>query len=163
MVSISTVITLGLIGIAAVGFISLGGAAGIGQRIGGGFRAFGESVVSGIQGEIVDRLNPFADQGGDKPVQLPEPTCGTGTKENVFGQCVPIETTVQPSIIPQITPSLFFAPAPITFFPQAFAEPDPVPTRIGPIPSLFFAPAPISTPSPTIGAGQGGFSGPIPR
>ncbi len=154
MVSIQTGLTLGLVGLAVVAFISLGGAGGIGSRIGGGFRTFGESLVAGISGTVVNALNPFADKGGNEPAIIPEPTCGTGTKENIFGQCVPAEITTQPSIIP----SLFFAPA--------FAEPAPapIPTRIGPIPSLFFAPAPPPTtitqisPTTIIGAGAGGFS-----
>ena len=40
MVRASTLLTLGLIGAGLLAFTSLGGAGGIGQRIGGGFKSF---------------------------------------------------------------------------------------------------------------------------
>jgi len=88
MVSLGTIVTLGLLAVGAVGFIGLGGAAGIGQRIGGGFKTFSESITAGLFGGV---FNPNSDGSGDR---LPEPTCGLGTRENSLGQCVPIgETT----------------------------------------------------------------------
>jgi len=57
MVRIGTILTLGLIGLAAATFIGLGGASGIGARIGGGFRAFGESIVGEIGKFNVPEIN----------------------------------------------------------------------------------------------------------
>lgn len=56
MVKLGTFITLGLLAVGAAVFLGLGGASGIGQRIGGGFRVFGESIVSGISGTITDPI-----------------------------------------------------------------------------------------------------------
>ncbi len=50
MVRASTLLTLGLIGAGLLAFTSLGGASGIGQRIGGGFKAFSESLTGGFTG-----------------------------------------------------------------------------------------------------------------
>jgi len=163
MVSFRTIAILGAIAIAIPIFIGLGGAGGIGSRIGGsiggGLRTFGETLTGSFTAGLFNAINPFADTGGNEPAVLPEPTCGTGTKENIFGQCVPAEVAPPPE--PTLSPEN-------TFIPQVFAEPTPIPIRIGPIPSLFFAPAPISqpitqvspptiAPAPTIGAGLGGF------
>jgi len=87
VVSIQTGVTLALVAVAAAVFFGLGGASGIGGRIGGGFRAFGQSITEGIAGTF----NPFAPQGGNEPAPSPtrpEPTCGPGTIENpITGQC----------------------------------------------------------------------------
>lgn len=50
MVSLKTVLTVGAIGAAAIAFIKLGGASGIGQRIGSGLSGFGSGIISGISG-----------------------------------------------------------------------------------------------------------------
>ncbi|AXH79459.1 MAG: hypothetical protein [Circular genetic element sp.] len=55
MVSLKTLFTLGIIGAGLLAFTSLGGAGGIGQRIGGGFKAFQDNLVGGFTGT----LNPF--------------------------------------------------------------------------------------------------------
>ena len=56
MVRASTLLTLGLIGAGLLAFTSLGGASGIGQRIGGGFKAFQDNLIGGFTGAF---------QGGD--------------------------------------------------------------------------------------------------
>ena len=50
MVSLNTLFTLGVIGAGLLAFTSLGGAGGIGQRIGGGFKAFQDNLFSGFTG-----------------------------------------------------------------------------------------------------------------
>ena len=49
MVSIKTGLTLGLIGAGAFAFYALGGAKGIGSRIGGGFTGFGQSLADAFK------------------------------------------------------------------------------------------------------------------
>ena len=49
MVSIKTGISLGLLGIGALAFFALGGAKGIGQRIGSGFTGFGQSLADSFK------------------------------------------------------------------------------------------------------------------
>ena len=48
MVSLSTIITLGAIGTAVLGFYKLGGASGIGSRVGGGFSSLFDSFTSSL-------------------------------------------------------------------------------------------------------------------
>lgn len=48
MVSLGTLTTLGLIAVAAIAFVGFGGAAGIGARIGGGFKSFSAAITQGI-------------------------------------------------------------------------------------------------------------------
>lgn len=55
MVSLNTLFTLGILGAGLLAFTSLGGAGGIGQRIGGGFKAFQDNLIAGFTGA----LNPF--------------------------------------------------------------------------------------------------------
>ena len=55
MVSLNSLITIGIIGAAALAFTSLGGAGGIGSRIGGSFGGGIRSFNAALQG-----LNPFA-------------------------------------------------------------------------------------------------------
>ena len=59
MVSIKTGLSLALLAGGVALFFGLGGASGIGARIGGGFATFGASLVGA--------LNPFASQGGNQP------------------------------------------------------------------------------------------------
>jgi len=114
MVSIRTGLTLGAIAVAAVIFLGLGGASGIGQRIGssvgGGLRTFSESLTS----SLFQALNPFAKTGGSEPTR-PDPTCGAGTVENALGICVPAGTEAPSILPPSLLPSL----------PEANAEPAP--------------------------------------
>jgi hypothetical protein len=49
MVSIKSGLTLGLIGAGALAFYALGGAKGIGSRIGGGFTGFGQSLADAFK------------------------------------------------------------------------------------------------------------------
>ena len=49
MVSIKTGITLGLVAAGALAFYALGGAKGIGSRIGGGFTGFGQSLADAFK------------------------------------------------------------------------------------------------------------------
>ena len=63
MVSLNSLITIGIIGAAALAFTSLGGAGGIGSRIGGSFgggiRSFNENISSSFNAAL-QGLNPFA-------------------------------------------------------------------------------------------------------
>ena len=63
MVSLNTVLTFGVIGAALLAFTSLGGAGGIGSRIGssfgGGIRSFNENISSSFNAAL-QGLNPFA-------------------------------------------------------------------------------------------------------
>lgn len=57
MVSLSNAITIGA-ALAGIGlFFGLGGASGIGNRIGTGLRSFGESLASGISGTVLDGVS----------------------------------------------------------------------------------------------------------
>ena len=49
MVSLNTALTLGVIGAAIAAFYGLGGASGIGSRIGSGLSSFGQYIWSGAQ------------------------------------------------------------------------------------------------------------------
>ncbi|MEO1943690.1 MAG: hypothetical protein ABGY11_05270 [Candidatus Thioglobus sp.] len=49
MVSINKIINLGLLGAAALAFVYLGGAKGIGQSIGGGLTSFGSGIASSFK------------------------------------------------------------------------------------------------------------------
>ncbi len=63
MVSLNTLFTLGVIGAGLLAFTSLGGAGGIGQRIGGslggGIRSFNENISTSFN-QALQGLNPFA-------------------------------------------------------------------------------------------------------
>lgn len=63
MVSLNTLFTLGIIGAGLLAFTSLGGAGGIGQRIGGslggGIRSFNENISTSFN-QALQGLNPFA-------------------------------------------------------------------------------------------------------
>jgi len=52
MVSLSNLLTIGIIGAGIAAFIGLGGAQGIGSKIGQGFRGLGESFVAGISNPL---------------------------------------------------------------------------------------------------------------
>jgi len=76
MVRLGTLITLGFLGIAVAGFIGLGGASGLGQRIGsglsGGFSNFFGSFSEALSGNFAS-----ANQGGQQNVTT-APTDLTG-------------------------------------------------------------------------------------
>ena len=70
MVSLNTILSVGGLAAAYIIFTRLGGASGIGSSIGGGFTAFGDSLVSSLNpikkityANTVDALNPFSDGG----------------------------------------------------------------------------------------------------
>jgi len=58
MVSLNTILAIGGIGAAYILFQSLGGASGIGSRIGGGFATFGTSLTSALN-PLSNLSNPF--------------------------------------------------------------------------------------------------------
>jgi len=68
MVSLKTAATLGLIGAAVLGFYKLGGASGIGSKLGGGVSSLFDSFTGSLSGLIPDKssldynpaLNPLA-------------------------------------------------------------------------------------------------------
>ena len=119
MVRASTLLTLGLIGAGLLAFTSLGGASGIGQRIGGGFKAFSESLTGGFTGAKAPTSQPvkydlqLSDDPSDyydpKTVEknladaLPvpyEPTVPGGAVDTApLPQATPIKTTPKPEVI----------------------------------------------------------------
>ena len=58
MVSLNTVLTLGVIGAAIAAFYGLGGASGIGSRIGSGLSSFGQSLQSSLIPTITTPTTP---------------------------------------------------------------------------------------------------------
>jgi len=97
MVSISTVLTLGAIGVAVALFFGAGGFKGVGSKVGGffgqGFSDFGASISSAFTGGLLGgSANP--NTGGNTtgigtPPQIgPDPSTGTGPFDpfgNLFG------------------------------------------------------------------------------
>ena len=77
MVNIDRLLTLGLIGGAAYAFIRLGGAAGIGQRIGGGFESLFTGITTGITKGITGN-DTIATQGTklDRAIEQKEQDLG---------------------------------------------------------------------------------------
>ena len=63
MVSLNTILAIGGIGAAYILFQSLGGASGIGSRIGGGFATFGSSLTSALN-PLSSLSNPFTQRTG---------------------------------------------------------------------------------------------------
>ena len=114
MVRASTLLTLGLIGAGLLAFTSLGGAGGIGQRIGGGFKSFTDNLVGGFQGVIpsIDKAQssqPIKDdlQLSDDPSDYYDPKTVEKNLEDVLP--IPYEPTVpggavDTSPLPQATP-----------------------------------------------------------
>jgi len=92
VVSIKSLGTLAVIGIAAAAFFGLGGAAGIGQRIGGGFSAFGSGIVKGFSSPFV------SDLAGNQPAPQ---------ESNPFPSAQPPGTAPSPLAVPLgLPPSL---------------------------------------------------------
>jgi hypothetical protein len=97
MVSISNLLTLGLIGGGILAFYKLGGASGIGSRIGGGFSSLFESFAKGISPltEAHERgvenlqnpaLNPLLVAGAELEAALtPDPNLAEGRFEPAAG------------------------------------------------------------------------------
>ena len=124
MVRASTLLTLGLIGAGLLAFTSLGGAGGIGQRIGGGFKSFTDNLVGGFQGVIpsIDKAQSsqpikYDLQLSDDPSDYYDPKTVEKNLEDVLPipyqptvpggavdtsplpQATPIETTEKPEVI----------------------------------------------------------------
>tara|TARA_R110002012_G_scaffold242094_1_gene416467 strand:- start:306 stop:935 length:630 start_codon:yes stop_codon:yes gene_type:complete len=127
MVSLNTLFTLGILGAGFLAFTSLGGAGGIGQRIGGGFKAFQDSLLAGFTGILP--ADPFgAAATSDQPplidlqlsndpsrytdpatveknlqdvLPIPyEPTVPGGAVDtSPLPQATPIATTLKPEVI----------------------------------------------------------------
>jgi hypothetical protein len=125
MVSLNTIFTLGVIGAGLLAFTSLGGAGGIGQRLGGSFgggiRSFNENISSSFNAAL-QGLNPFAaaqETPGEKinvtlssdpamytdpaTVSLPEPyrpsTSGGAVDTSPIPPATPSRTTTTPEVI----------------------------------------------------------------
>ena len=139
MVSLNTLFTLGILGAGFLAFTSLGGAGGIGQRIGGGFKAFQDNLLSGFTGA----LNPFGAAATGEPiidltltsdpskytdpktVILPEeykPTANGGAVDtSPLPLATPIETTEEPKVIVGV-PSPRGGAIPIPPKPSTYVE-----------------------------------------
>jgi len=128
MVRASTLLTLGLIGAGLLAFTSLGGASGIGQRIGGGFKAFSDSLTGAFTGAFQGGAVDLGKAPTSQPVKydlqlsddpsdyydpktieknladvLPvpyEPTVPGGAVDTApLPQATPIKTTPKPEVI----------------------------------------------------------------
>jgi len=128
MVSLNTIFTLGVIGAGLLAFTSLGGAGGIGQRLGGSFgggiRSFNENISSSFNAAL-QGLNPFAaaEPAAEPPeekinltlssdpamytdpksVSLPEPyrpsASGGAVDTSPIPPAIPSRTTPTPAVI----------------------------------------------------------------
>ena len=153
MVSLSTVATLGLITAAVLGFYKLGGASGIGSRIGGGFSSLFNSFTSSInpvQAAIDENnannpaLNPLlvAQARLEEATSL-DPNLAADRFVDPTGKYDPYSTTpTTPEPTPQTpTPIITRVPT-ITKFPTSYATP--------PTPKGGFI-SPTARPAPYIG------------
>jgi hypothetical protein len=125
MVSLNTIFTLGVIGAGLLAFTSLGGAGGIGQKLGGtfggGIRSFNENITRSFNAAL-QGLNPFAaaqESEGEKinltlssdpamytdpkSVTLPEPyrpsAPGGAVDTSPIPPAIPSRTTPTPEVI----------------------------------------------------------------
>lgn len=124
MVSVKTGLELLLLGGAVALFFGLGGASGIGQRIGGGFRAFGESVVGGITGAATQAATETVQQAGQQiisPVQQGARDIGSKVQET-FNLLIPQPQSDPLRLIPQIVPVFREGALTITTGIQRFFE-----------------------------------------
>ena len=117
MVSIKSGLTLGLIGAGALAFYALGGAKGIGSRIGGGFTGFGQSLADafkfpefvvekagGIQyDEIVFAGQSYTTPHYDKNIIIPS---GTVSAEGIFRSDTPPMTKAYQEQFMQSVPNV---------------------------------------------------------
>lgn len=64
MVNLNSLLTLGVLGGAALLYFKYGGISGIGQALGGAVSGFGSGVTQGLNrfGNLVEKPNPFAEQ-----------------------------------------------------------------------------------------------------
>ena len=147
MVSLSTIITLGAIGTAVLGFYKLGGASGIGSRVGGGFSSLFDSFTSSLNPiqAAIDKnnaenpaLNPtLVAQARFEEATTLDPNLAADRFVDPAGIYDPY-TTVPTPIAP--TP---IAPTPQTQVPIISRQPDFIPT---PIPESTFT---VTTVTPT--------------
>ena len=118
MVSLNTLFTLGIIGAGLLAFTSLGGAGGIGQRLGGslggGIRSFNENISTSFN-QALQGLNPFAaaqesaastisgitDSISGVSPQLPSEynTSPSGVDTTSAPRTLPIATSFKPQVI----------------------------------------------------------------
>jgi hypothetical protein len=119
LVSIKTGLTLGLIGAGALAFYALGGAKGIGSRIGGGFTGFGQSLADafkfpefvveksgGIQYDekvLEGQSYEIPNYLGDKTLIIPS---GTVSPEGIFRSDVPPMTKAYAEQFAQSIPNV---------------------------------------------------------
>ncbi len=119
MVSIKTGLTLGLLGAGALAFYALGGAKGIGSRIGGGFTGFGQSLADSFKfpeflveksGGIQYDAKVLEGKGYDIPNYLGDKTLiippGTVSPEGIFRSDTPPMTDEYKEWLDQQVPNV---------------------------------------------------------
>ena len=64
MVNLNSILTLGVLGGAALLYFKFGGISGLGKALGGAVSGFGSGVTQGLNrfGNVVEMPNPFAEQ-----------------------------------------------------------------------------------------------------
>ena len=139
MVSLNTILAIGGLGAAYLIFKNLGGAAGIGSSIGGGFNTFGQNVLSGLN--FAKDLNNF-----DNPLNtsVPEgfridPTATRNYEDYInYKDDSPVDDSFVPFVF---TPPTTAPPTvPVNFMDQfTFTDRTPTPTMP---PALTYGPLP---------------------
>ena len=152
MVSLSTIITLGAIGTAVLGFYKLGGASGIGSRVGGGFSSLFDSFTSSLNPiqAAIDKnnaenpaLNPtLVAQARFEEATTLDPNLAADRFVDPAGIYDPYTTVPTPIAPTPIAPTPI-APTPQTQVPIISRQPTFVPT---PIPESTFT---VTTVTPT--------------
>ena len=139
MVSLNTILAIGGLGAAYLIFKNLGGAAGIGSSIGGGFNTFGKNVLSGLN--FAKDLNNF-----DNPLNtsVPEGFRIDPTETRNYEDYINYkdDSPVDDSFVPFVfTPPTTAPPTvPVDFMDQfTFTDRTPTPTMP---PALTYGPLP---------------------
>ena len=139
MVSLNTILAIGGLGAAYLIFKNLGGAAGIGSSIGGGFNTFGQNVLSGLN--FAKDLNNF-----DNPLNtsVPEGFRIDPTETRNYEDYINYkdDSPVDDSFVPFVfTPPTTAPPTvPVNFMDQfTFTDRTPTPTMP---PALTYGPLP---------------------
>ena len=139
MVSLNTILAIGGLGAAYLIFKNLGGAAGIGSSIGGGFNTFGQNVLSGLN--FAKDLNNF-----DNPLNtsVPEGFRIDPTETRNYEDYINYkdDSPVDDSFVPFVfTPPTTAPPTvPVNFIDQfTFTDRTPTPTMP---PALTYGPLP---------------------
>ena len=86
MVSLNTVITLGVLGAIVAGFYGLGGAKGIGERIGSGLSSFGQAFQSGISSSLIPTVTTPTTPSNLDLKKLEETGIAQGTRLDQLNQ-----------------------------------------------------------------------------